>query len=321
MIAAAVAAAIGGNYLPGNFGRYNTLENGPFRAEVVLETAARPTPPCILFVGDSRVAFSINAAAVSRPGCEARNYGYPALGFEMAEMVIDQSHPDTASSRALVVGVSEPMMPGAPGLGLTDIELTLANLPALKLAALKNRTVRRTVLGVQRAGRVIALAAPEPDWPFLTDIGRVWWAGLAKRVLDQMPEGGAGEIARAANDYYKPQVNLSTDYLAGWLDRQKMRAGQVVLFIPPSHPDFDEAANRVRPGGISAFRESIRSLASRLNVGLIDCSDYLKCGLRREHFADSVHLNDLGAAALSGYISSHRALHSSGEQNASLLRP
>jgi hypothetical protein len=310
MLPSVMVFTFAGSVLPKPFGNYNSLANGPLRAEVVLENVAATTTPCVLFVGDSRVAFGINAATLSTPACEARNYGYPTLGLEMAGDIIDNSGATSAATRTLVVGITEAMFPGRPVRSIGELSWKELHLGNVGSALLRIRFVMRVYLALSRFQHLVAMRPYVEAWPWRADLGRWSSSSLTERELAHLPSMDS-EVRSMAQNYYGEHRPIEfSEYDLSWLRNMARKTNEVVLLILPSFPRFVEQAELIDPSRKRLFDLSVHDLADREGYRLLDCTKLENCGLTDDDFADPVHLNDKGAAALTKAVGQFLASNS-----------
>jgi hypothetical protein len=264
--------------------------------EVVWQRVVDDTPACVVFVGDSRIAFQINAEQISTPSCPARNYGYPSIGVAGA---VNLAREITKSSKArtIVLGLTDAAAFSHPGrarpLAPFVIEYNAGQ------ALLSWRPWRLFYLATRRFaawGETFAGAPPPRDtsWPFDRALGR--WVWNSDRVLSSLPSAEQ-EVAAVATNYYAGR-DLSYDLYERFrngLERLRGRAERVAVLFLPDFPALPAAAERIVPGGQQKAREVIAEAARDAGAAVIDCSEASRCGLSAEHFADPVHVNAEGA--------------------------
>ena len=295
------AMAFSGRFLPKPFGDYNPMDLPSERVEAVWENAVRnDRPPCVLFVGDSRIAFHINSAQVSSDSCPARNYGFPGLGISDSLELAEQSN---RRLRTVVIGIDDNMvMLNQPGRD-TEGRSMLAAPPLLLPRLLQqNRLIRSAYLSFQRYAQYFS-GKPLPrgsGWVWDENLGR-WTADTLEThgPLDDAPYKSLN-LELISKAYFEgAHIPADIDALLDTIvARLQLVADHVAIFIPPQHPDLAELAEKLAPGQQQRLREAVLRVSKFNHVTVIDCSFPDACGVDRRQFIDAVHLGPSGAKAI-----------------------
>lgn len=295
-----------GTLLSGRFASYAPHASPWLRIEktrVPLENA--PEHLCAIFVGDSRVAFSINAAQF---GCPAVNVGYPALDIQQYAAIADQILEGRETDRVYIsLSMSTFYVPqplaghGGPGpYGEEFHEMAFAN-SFLRMAYIG---VRKTLLLYDA---VAGHANFEDTWTYQADLGRWIYPSLSERVVIDIA-GHEKQVRRIAENYYpiwRPRgVERSLEVLAS---KYESIGGKIVFVIPPQLPLTTKYESELAPGARKWFDATVMATAARLGAEFIDCLEPPKCNLNERDFADAVHLNAAGAERYTRFLASSMA--------------
>jgi hypothetical protein len=287
--------AVGGHALPEPYGSFVPLGiSNIMRSEAVWTRPSEP-PSCVVLLGDSRVAFHINTAALSRPDCHWANLAYPALGGRTLVSVAREAAAKGPAPRLIVLGITE---------GIFQIDVRTQNsgetIQSIPL-------VRRALLGQQRAVRAFeGLFGVEPvdnGWSWDGKLGRWVYHSLTSRTWARLPSRAAEATAMARTYFVADSLPRDLDVRVGDLLDAMLAVGvPLAVLLPPASLDFVEEADRIAPGEVNRFRESVRANALHRGVRVIDCANPAACGLSEDDFADPLHLNAKGAEVLTATL-------------------
>jgi len=301
-----LAAAILGNHLPPPFAQYVSPGTGIERIEKVRRLVhGDAATQCAYIFGDSRAAFSINAAELT--DCPALNFGFPALGTREVAVQIDEIDTDRKAEVALLSLTMESFLGSsiiAQGFGqkgeyaLTDRERLLVH-PVSRTVLFGFDRIRlfvRTTLGFEKMAY--------DGWSYAPQLGRWVYYGLHNRVLIDVPPEQQ-QVAETARSTFANKWGIAKDtrqVVEILVHKARRIAHQVVLILPPQFPAFTEAEAHYLPTTRGEFVRAVSDAAAATRSIVIDCTDHVRCGLTDRHFADPVHLNDAGAAAYTAAI-------------------
>lgn len=292
------------NLIPSQVNRYVPLHAGDFRMEMVALNAPE-SPPCLAFLGDSRVAFSINAADVGGPYCNAANYAFPSLGFSQFAAMAKRFFSGKDKPETIVLSVS---MNALQGNGWYRGKWPVSTAKYWQVLTMDHALLRFSWFGFERLryGIKLALGQPSHDdgWQWDDQLGRWTYSSIANRTFAEISSKNS-EVEAAAKDYVRHPLTPDFEDLSGdMVLLLRTYAEQVVILIPPVYPDLEGAVEKLSPGEIDRFEEGMKETAKRVGAPIIDCSMASSCGLSAMDFGDSVHLNDNGAKKYSAYLRS-----------------
>jgi hypothetical protein len=283
------------NLVPSPASSYVPLHSGDFRMEMVALNAPS-LPPCIAFLGDSRVAFSINATAIGDADCPAANYAFPSLGFSQFAALAKRFFSGAERPETIVLSVS---MNALQGNGWYRGKWPISTAKYWQLLTMDHGILRFGWFGFERLRYGLKLALGHPatadGWEWDRELGRWTYVSIATRKFAEL-ESKNSELEAAAKDYTRTLLTPDFEDLAADMVRLlRTYAKQVVILIPPVYPDLEGAVEQLSPGESMRFYRGMAETAKRLNAPIIDCSKASNCGLSEIDFGDSVHLNDEGA--------------------------
>jgi hypothetical protein len=305
---AVVLMAFTGRFLPRPFGDYNPMDSAVMRIAEIRQHAVEDAAPCIMLLGDSRMAFGVNGAQLKVGSCAARNFGFPAIGYQILGLAKEVSGMGRRP-RVIVLGVTEQttFVDGAtfPREGRRKLDTN----PSFWMRISGSRRVVAARLNLLRYAalfRYLQGAAPLPSssgWVWDEQLGR-WSAGFdAATPLDSHPlkREVLENIARSYFQGRRSPVDLD-EMLQHLVAQLKSMGDIVVLFIPPQHPDFKVLADAMAPGQQQLMRESVARVGERTGSIVVDCLGPEACGVRRADFIDPVHLKAGGAEAITNEL-------------------
>jgi hypothetical protein len=286
-----------GRLLPEPYGSFNPLSDGLLRMEEVWQHAVRTDKPaCVMFLGDSRTAFSINAAQIGTPSCAVRNYGFPAQDVRIALYLAEEVPKPNGKSKLIVLGLSDSM----------TIGVSHPAPPSIWERAMRYRWVRLVHVNMLRYQRLLQLQPKVPvkdayDWNEY--LGR-WDFVLQRGQPFDKTTDKVKVLEDIAKNYFlnkRTPPDLS-DTLQSAIATLSKFSDQVAIFIPPQHPDFEKLADQLAPGEQRALQDAVARAGLKNGVRIIDCFAPDACGISREHFVDPVHLSPEGASLFTNFI-------------------
>ncbi len=283
------------------------------RIENVISNVIDPPHPwdCIIVVGDSRAAMNINSRLLSSKECAATNYGYPAFSLAIGEYLLNEvSLPEKPADTIVLVTSKNLFMGGPMDVVTLPVLLGLRGRSAFEDAIWSIRPIRRALIGMIRSGLFLkTLIQPSyklPDGPkWSAELGR-WSSDVTEGRVFPRTANFSSELNAYVEDFYRRDIRSDfgtvQQQLNSFIAAIASRTKRIVIILPPSYPDVEALAQIVSPSKFAQFRNDVRSAAKRLGIPLIDCSTAYACGLAREDFADTVHLNADGAKSFSQFI-------------------
>jgi hypothetical protein len=306
IVALVVLMALTGRFLPKPFGSHNPMDTVALRVAEVWQHAVGRDTPCIMVLGDSRVAFQINATQLAIGACTAQNFGFAAMGIGILRLAREVAEKGPRP-RVVVFGVTEQITfvsgPTYAREGRYSLE-SLKTVPTFWTRISGSRYVLAAHLNLLRYSSLFRYAqgaAPplNSGWIWIEELGR-WTAGFDSiPPLDTSPIRAAlfDEIGQSYFEGRRAPVDLD-EMLQEVVVNLKAIGDTVVLFIPPQHPDFQPIAEARAPGQQRLMRESVARVARSTGAIVLDCLAPEACGVERSEFADPVHLRTPGAEVL-----------------------
>ena len=286
-----------GRLLPEPYGSFNSMSNDLLRMEEVWQHVVRTDKPaCVMFLGDSRTAFSINAAQIETPSCAARNHGFPALNVRVSLFLAEETPKPDGKSKLIVLGLSDNMTIGD----------SHPPPPTLWERAMRYRWPRAAYVNMKRYQKLLQLPPKgtiRNAWDWNEHLGR-WNFALQNGEPFDKRSDKVEVLDGIAKNYFlnkrtPPDID---DRLQNTISTLSKFSDQVAIFIPPQHPDFKTLADKLAPGEQRAMQDAIARAGLANGVKIIDCFAPDACGISREHFVDPVHLSPEGARLFTNFI-------------------
>jgi hypothetical protein len=300
--------ALTGRFLPKPFGGYNPMDTAVMRVAEIWQHAVGDAAPCIMLLGDSRMAFGVNGTQLKVGSCTAQNFGFPAMGFQILRLAREVSAMGRRP-RVIVLGLSEQtiFVGGAPFAreGRRNLEAD----PSLWTWIFESRLVVAAQLNLLRYAALLRYAQGDAalplnsGWVWDEKLGR-WSAGFdGVQPLDSNPlkREILNNISKSYFEGRRSPVDLD-EMLQDVIAQLKSMGDMVVLFIPPQHPDFKTIADAMAPGQQQLMRESVARVGDRTESIVLDCLGADACGVQRADFVDPVHLKAAGAEAITNEL-------------------
>ena len=297
-----------GNVLPAPFGTFVPMGQAIMRTEMIWEYAVDKRPNCVLLVGDSRVAFNINAAELSTPACDVKNLAFPAVPINMQLSTAQEVAEQLGRAKLSVYVPNEIFFLRDRNLGRQPRFDRIQIKSNIKERLLELRFTRRVYLSYLRVIAFLKFSAgtpvPSNDWSWSQSLGRWRWPAIANAKLSSRSDRSQVLEAIAKNYFVKKELLPGLDlYLRAILDQLSSFSDNILILLPPHYPTFGDEANLFAPGIQNRLRAAFRQAGVENGAGFLDCSNGGNCEITAdEHFADPVHLNEDGAAALSRYL-------------------
>jgi hypothetical protein len=310
VLAAIAAAAAMGNNLPPPHGTYVPMLVGN---DIVREEFIRAFPMqdkragCIAILGDSRVAFNVNASMVvdsADANCIAGNYSFPGMGEAQFFRIMGELVDRKVRVKMVVLGVNDAdfMIPkNPPSIKPSENGPAMVWDWQIRQWLMLHSVTRWVYLGHHRLVRFLkakaGLSRQETDWTWEADLGR--WRAPAAETRQMVRHDRWRESRTMASGYYQGRTlrRDADSVIKRLVAGMKVWVPRVVLILPPSDAAFQSVAEELEPGLRERFVAVVKAAAAQSSADVIDCSKPADCGLREEHFADPIHLNGEGAGA------------------------
>ncbi len=307
-------SCVAGRVLPSPFSNIGPTEPHNMRVELVRDIVARSSTPCISVLGNSRVAFGVNTAQLSQPGCPVVNIAFAGLGvselFWIADSVIDPARLKLlvffladdhmlvpAGSSGHIPIDSEPQLP-------YDVQSSLRRLDFVGLlpprAAIEVRISNFRVAAMLSApfGEGLWRTTPAFDW----SLGRWRWPRLEGPIIDTLKDRDS-VMKAVATEYYGNKRVHDRELVDARLRRLKSYSQRIIIVTPPQHPLFEKAIEQVSPGLQAHYLAMLDELTKEHGMTFIECTSAERCGgLSSSMFADPVHLTAEGAERFTRYL-------------------
>lgn len=258
------------------------------RMEKILQAHQNSLNGCLAFVGDSRIAFHVEASKFSG-SCSARNYAFPGLNSETTLEIANR----LTSAETIVLGVTEGMFqrPTRP------VWEKLVSFDLIRFAFLGQQRLLRWV------DSLYGIFPLSDGWSWDGVLGRWAWQSLNERVFITAETRDAETRAMAVSYYRTDRIPPDIDRMATDLIRDVgARARQLAVVMPPSLPGFIAISEEVAPGEFARYRSAVINSALSAGHLVIECKTLAICGLELTDFADPVHLNAKGAAVWTTFL-------------------
>lgn len=303
-IAIFIALICAVNIFPSPVQKYVPLVSADFRAEMVAQHVPSEAP-CLAIFGDSRVAFSINGTSLSRPGCAAVNYGFPALGLPQYLHLANRFFSAGSQPAEFLLSLSVTTFQIGPGYQDGSSIFSRVFWHRMIMSSAPTRFgwfgFERLRYGVRL---VLGHGQIASGWQWSSRLGRWESDAIDQRQLALLPSTEK-ELDDMAVSYTQRPLSISykNDLLATAETLSKFTT-KIVFVIPPVYPGFDAILAGKPQGSVQEFYDGVHEVAKAKAIEVIDCSVASDCNLDEGSFGDPVHLNAAGAEKYSRYLAS-----------------